>query len=72
MSKIKIVKTEMALLFEKLLLSRLKRISTKRKLIRSHQFDFKNQHSTLEQVQRVTVVIFYKESLYCLSSTETS
>jgi hypothetical protein len=43
----------MSKLFEKLLLIRLKSVITKKNLIPDHQFGFRNQHSTLEQVCRV-------------------
>lgn len=41
-------------LFEKLLLKRLKSIIDKKKLIPVHQFGFRNQHSTIDQVHRIT------------------
>jgi len=47
----------MAKLFEKLILKRLKPILDRNNLIPSHQFGFRNKHSTVEQVHRVTDVI---------------
>ena len=44
-------------LFEKLLLKRLKHISEERQLIPAHQFGFREKHSTIEQIHRVTNVI---------------
>jgi hypothetical protein len=44
-------------LFEKLLLKRLKPIIEEKKLIPDHQFGFRNQHSTIDQVHRITNVI---------------
>jgi hypothetical protein len=44
-------------LFEKLLLIRLKSVITKKNLITDHQFGFRNQHSTLEQVHRIIEAI---------------
>jgi len=44
-------------LFEKLLLKRLKPIIDVRQLITEHQFGFRNKHSTIEQVHRVTNLI---------------
>ena len=43
----------MSKLFEKLFLSRLQPILIQNKLIPHHQFGFRNQHSTIEQVHRV-------------------
>ena len=43
--------------FEKLLVKRLKVIINKNKLIPSHQFGFREQHSTIDQVHRVTDTI---------------
>jgi hypothetical protein len=43
--------------FEKLLLIRLKSVITKKKLIPNHQFGFRKQHSTLEQVHRIIEAI---------------
>lgn len=43
--------------FEKLLLSRLKPIIDDRNLIPEHQFGFRNNYSTLDQVHRITNVI---------------
>uniref|UniRef100_A0A0A9YN50 Putative RNA-directed DNA polymerase from transposon BS n=1 Tax=Lygus hesperus TaxID=30085 RepID=A0A0A9YN50_LYGHE len=44
-------------LFEKLLLKRLKPIIEERNLIPDHQFGFREQHSTIDQVHRITSVI---------------
>jgi len=44
-------------LFEKLLLKRLKPIIKARRLIPEYQFEFRNKHSTIEQVHRVTNAI---------------
>lgn len=44
-------------LFEKLLLKRLKPIIEQRNLIPTHQFGFRECHSTLDQVHRITNVI---------------
>ena len=44
-------------LFEKLLLKRLKHLAEERHLIPAHQFGFREKHSTIEQVHRVTNVI---------------
>lgn len=44
-------------LFEKVLLKRLKPIIEERNLIPSHQFGFREKHSTIEQVHRITDVI---------------
>ena len=44
----------MSKLFEKLLLKRLKPLIEKRHLIPDHQFGFRNLHSTIDQVHRVT------------------
>ena len=44
-------------LFEKLLLKRLDPIIEQRKLIPTHQFGFRNKHSTIDQVHRITNVI---------------
>lgn len=43
--------------FEKLLLKRLKLILEERNLIPPHQFGFREKHSTIEQVHRITDVI---------------
>lgn len=48
-------------LFEKLLLRRLKPVIEENQLIPTHQFGFRNQHSTIDQVHRVTGII--EESL---------
>lgn len=44
-------------IFEKLLLKRLNTIIQEKGLIPNHQFGFRNNHSTLEQVHRITDVI---------------
>jgi hypothetical protein len=44
-------------LFKKLLLIRLQSVITKKKLISNHQFGFRKQHSTLEQVHRIIEAI---------------
>lgn len=44
-------------LFEKLLLQRLKPIIEEKQLIPPHQFGFRNKHSTIDQVHRITDVI---------------
>jgi hypothetical protein len=44
-------------LFEKLLLKRLKPIIENKNLIPSHQFGFRQQHNTIDQVHRITNVI---------------
>jgi hypothetical protein len=44
-------------LFEKLLLKRLKPIIEERNLIPSHQFGFRENHSTIDQVHRITNII---------------
>lgn len=44
-------------IFEKLLLKQLKGIIEERQLIPSHQFGFRNKHSTIDQVHRITDVI---------------
>lgn len=46
-----------AKLFEKLLLRRLKPIIEDRELIPSYQFGFKEKHSTIDQIHRITNVI---------------
>lgn len=54
-------------IFEKLLLCRLKPIIEANKLIPSHQFGFREQHSTVEQVHRVVKSIrtAFEKKLYC-------
>ena len=47
----------MSKLFEKLLLKRLEIIIEKKQLIPDHQFGFRKQHSTIDQVHRITNVI---------------
>lgn len=44
-------------LFEKLLLKRLKPIIEEKKVIPNHQFGFRNKHSTIDQVHRITTII---------------
>ena len=44
-------------LFEKLLLKRLKPIIEEKNLIPSHQFGFRENHSTIDQIHRITNVI---------------
>ena len=44
-------------LFEKLLLKRMKPIIEEKELIPSHQFGFRNKHSTIDQVHRITNII---------------
>lgn len=44
-------------LFEKLILKRLKPIIERKSLIPNHQFGFRNKHSTIDQVHRITSVI---------------
>lgn len=44
-------------LFERLYVKRLKKIVEERKIIPDHQFGFRTQHSTIEQVHRLTEVI---------------
>jgi hypothetical protein len=46
----------MSKLFEKLLLIRLQSVITKKKQIPNHQFGFRKQHSTLEQVHRIEAI----------------
>jgi hypothetical protein len=47
----------MSKLFEKLLLKRMKPIIEERELIPPHQFGFREKHSTIEQVHRITNII---------------
>lgn len=44
-------------LYEKLLLKRLKPIIEEKQLIPTHQFGFRNKHSTIEQVHRIVNII---------------
>jgi Reverse transcriptase (RNA-dependent DNA polymerase) len=44
-------------LFEKLLLKRLKPIIERKKLIPTHQFGFRNNHSTIDQIHRIITII---------------
>jgi hypothetical protein len=57
----------MSKIFEKLLLDRLLPIITERGLIPNHQFGFRQHHSTIEQIHRVTQVINQttEEKKYC-------
>lgn len=57
----------MSKLFEKLLLKRLKPILLEKKLIPDHQFGFRPEHSTIEQVHRIVQVIqeALEEKRYC-------
>lgn len=47
----------MSKIFEKLLINRLKPIIESKQIIPDHQFGFRNQHSTIDQVHRITNVI---------------
>lgn len=47
----------MSKLFKKLFLKRLKPIIEKYQLVPSHQFGFRNKHSTIDQVHRITHII---------------
>jgi hypothetical protein len=47
----------MSKLFEKLILKRLKPIIDENHLVPAHQFGFRNNHSTIDQVHRITDVI---------------
>ena len=49
--------TVLSKIFEKLLLKRLKPLVENRNLIPTHQFGFREKHSTIEQIHRVTDVI---------------
>ena len=49
--------TVMSKLFEKLLLKRLKPIIDSKKIIPDHQFGFREKHSTIDQVHRITDII---------------
>jgi len=57
----------MSKLFEKMLLKRLKPILLEKKLIPDHQFGFRAEHSTIEQVHRIVKVIqeALEEKKYC-------
>lgn len=57
-------------LFEKLLLKRLKPILDQNKLIPNHQFGFRNEHSTIEQVHRIVNIINndFEHKRYCSSA----
>ena len=54
-------------IFEKLLLKRLKPILADQNLIPNHQFGFRNNHSTIEQVHRIVKTInqSFEEKKYC-------
>lgn len=54
-------------LFEKLLLKRLKPIIESKNLLPNHQFGFRNRHSTIDQVHRITDIIekAYEEKKIC-------
>jgi hypothetical protein len=43
--------------FEKLILKRLKSIIAEKHLVRTHQFGFRQNHSTIDQVHRITGII---------------
>ena len=47
----------MSKLFEKLLIKRLNLIIKRKNLIPNHQFGFRNKHSTIDQVHRITNII---------------
>jgi hypothetical protein len=47
----------MSKLFQKLILKRLKPIINEKHLVSTHQFGFKNNHSTNDQIHRITDVI---------------
>ncbi|XP_018377267.1 PREDICTED: RNA-directed DNA polymerase from mobile element jockey-like [Trachymyrmex cornetzi] len=55
------------ILFEKLILSRLKPIIERKQLIPNHQFGFRHEHATIEQAHRVYNKIFasLEEKKYC-------
>lgn len=44
-------------MFKKLLLKKLNPITERQDLISNHQFGFKNKHSTIDQVLRITTMI---------------
>jgi hypothetical protein len=46
----------MSKLFEKLIIKRLKSIINEKHLVPTHQFGFRNNHSTIGQVHRITDV----------------
>lgn len=54
-------------LFEKMLLTKLKPVLEVRHIIPDHQFGFRNQHSTIEQVHRIVNAIkrTFEEKKYC-------
>lgn len=54
-------------LLEKLILKRLQPVIERRKLIPQHQFGFRNEHSTVEQVHRIVNHIHdtYEKKKYC-------
>jgi hypothetical protein len=47
----------MSKLFEKLMLKRLRPIINEKHLVPTHQFGFRNNHSTVDQVHSITDVI---------------
>jgi len=47
----------MSKLFENLLIKRLKPIIERKNLIPNHQFGFRNKHSTIDQVHRITNIV---------------
>jgi len=59
----------MSKLFEKLLLKRLKPIIEEKNLIPDHQFGFRHQHSTIDQVHQITNIIeqSLEEKKVCLT-----
>lgn len=54
-------------LFEKLVLTRLKPIIERKRLIPNHQFGFRHKHSTIDQVHRITDIIekVFEEEKVC-------
>jgi hypothetical protein len=47
----------MSKLFEKLIFKRLKPVIAEKHLMPTHQFGFRNNHSTIDQVHRITDII---------------
>jgi hypothetical protein len=47
----------MSKLFEELILKRLKPIINEKRLVSTHQFELRNNHSTIDQVHRIVDVI---------------
>lgn len=47
----------MSKIFEKLLMKRLNHVIEERQLIPNHQFGFRNKHSTIDQIHRITNVV---------------